>query len=269
MNGSALVRDRIVLAGFAVWLMAILPSLLPILSPDATYTWADQFSDVPSLAFVVFALALSIRGARNDRVRSFWWLVQFAILSWIGVRILFLIVPFEAWGVGLDLASDALYLMGYLLMALGIEKQIRSYSSGPNAKTEYFEAAGTLVFGFGLLAYFVVAPSIFNPDVYETWVTSLLLYAVIDLYLVLRCWKWLQLTGPGSSWRWPAQWMMWTALFWLLSDLAEGLMYLEVLPWMDPGTPADIVWHLPAFTLLLMVRSRPTDVLPQGLRIPT
>lgn len=254
---SGLARDPIVLGGVVVWFLAIIPSLLPLLSADATYTWADQFSDVPSLILIVGALALGVVRAEDPTTRLFWWLIQIAILCWLGVRVLFVVVPFEQWGTGMDLASDVLYLCGYLLLAMGLERQIRLQRSGGDTKAEYFEAAGTLVFGFGLLAYFVVAPSVFNPDVYETWVTSLLLYAVIDLYLVVRSARWLQRNPPGAPWHGPAFWMLVTSAFWLVSDLAEGFMYMEVLPWVDPGTPWDLLWHAPALTLLLVVRSGP------------
>lgn len=250
-----LARDPVVLAALCVWGLAILPSILPILSPDATYTWADQFSDVPNLVFLVATLGWAIVRSQARGERLFWWLLQASTLSWLGVRGLFLIVPFEYWGIGMDLASDVLYLQGYLLLALGIEDRIRETVTHSDSRAEYFEAVGTLVFGFGLLAYFILAPSIFNPEIYETWVTSLLLYAVIDLYLVMRTLKWMRATASTSRRHRLAFWLLVTSLFWLISDLVEGMMYLGVFPWIDPGTPWDLLWHVPAFTILLAVRS--------------
>lgn len=249
-------RDPFLWVGFVVWGLSIFPSLIPVLSPEQTFTWADQYSDAPPLALVLLAAALQVGRAHRQRERIFWRLVVGCLLGWLAVRGLYLVVPYDYWGTGLDLASDVLYLGGYLCLALALERRPdRSPATGAQAKVKRVESLGTLIFAFGLLTYFVLIPSIFNPEIYASWVSSLLLYAVLDAYLLVRA---LTLLGGGLEPGWtPAmRWIAVTFAFWFLGDFLEGLMYLEAIPWVDPGSPLDIIWHVPALTLLLAVRSR-------------
>ena len=261
---TSLVKDPMVVAGLAVWVASILPSLAPVLSPDITLTWADQYSDAPMLILVLLTAALQVRRSPRQRERVFWRLVVGGILGWLSVRGLYLLVPFEHWGTGLDLASDLLYLAGYLAMALALERRPdQAAPRGPDERMERVESIGTLIFSFGLLAYFILIPSVFNPQVYASWVSSLLLYAVLDLYLLVRVLNILR-TQPGAGWRRPYRWLSLTFAAWLVGDLTEGLMYLETIPFVFPGTPLDILWHLPGLFLLLAIRQRSADTEPSS-----
>lgn len=242
-------------AGLAVWVVSILPSLAPVLPPDLEYGYADQYSDVAVLLLAVALAVWTALRTKLPRERRFWLHIAGAVLAWLGVRGLYVLVPYESWGTGADLASDLLYLTGYLLLAMALEdRPDRSPARGLRTRLRWTERVGTLVFAFGLLAYFVVIPSVFTPDAYASWVPSLLLYAVLDAYLMVRCASILA-RPVGGAWRWPYRWLAVSFGLWLLGDAVEGLMYLEVLPWVDPGTPADLLWHLPALTLLVAIRS--------------
>ena len=45
--------DRFFQAAVVVWIVAVLPSLVPLLPGDLTFTWANELSDVPALALIV------------------------------------------------------------------------------------------------------------------------------------------------------------------------------------------------------------------------
>ncbi len=248
--------DPLFWIALGVWGVSILPSFLPVLSPAATYTYADEYSDVPMLVMAGVALVIALRRTSSHGERLFFRLIVGGLAAWLAVRASYTLMPAALWGETADLIQDFLYLAGYLLFAISLETQpFAPRRLVERRRLHTVEILGTLVFVFGLLAYFVVIPSVFNPEVYASWVPSLLLYAVLDAYLVIRT---LTLLNPRlpAEWRDPARWLAVTFALWLVSDMAEGLMYLEVLPWVDPGTPVDLLWHLPGLALFVAVRSR-------------
>lgn len=251
-----MLRDPLLLGGIFVWVVSILPSLFPVLPESLTVTWADIYSDVPMLGFVLGAVVLAIRDGRSQRERLFWRLLAGTLLFWLGVRGLYVFVPLDQWGTWTDLMSDVLYLAGYLTIAFGMEwRPDIDPGAGQRARLGQAETVAILLFGFGLLTYFVLIPSVFNPEVYESWVSSLLFYAVLDVYLVIRM-VFLWRSCSDGRWRPTYAWLLVVFVLWLIGDLIEGFMYLGTLAWVDPGTPLDLVWHLPSLGLLLAVRSR-------------
>lgn len=254
--GAGYRRDRFFQAGLAAWILSLLPSVAPVLPADLTFLWADQYADVPVLAFVVTGALLLVRRAQRRRERTFWIFLAVGILGWLAVRGLYLIIPYEDRGIGFNFATDSSYLTGYLFMALALEQRPnRDRETGAAAWGRRLESVGALVFGFTLLSYFTLAPSVFNPRVYESWVSSLFLYAAFDAYLVVRCLVLLR-SGNVPGWRRPLQALTAAFAFWLLCDLTEGLMYLGTLPPIDSGGPADLLWGLPSLALLVAVRVR-------------
>ncbi len=239
-----------------MWLLSLLPSLRGVEFEDVGFTWADQYSDVPTMALVLVAMSLLASHAQERAEGRFWRLMSGCVLAWLGVRVLYFFVPFDAQGIGFDLVTDVLYLVGYFLIALGLETPPdRAPEGGSRGRERRVESLGTLVFGFGLLTYFVVVPAVFDPDIYASWVSSMLLYAVLDVYLLTRAVTLLR-GGLAPGWRAPMGWLAVTLGLWLVGDLTEGLMYLETIPFVDPGTPWDVLWALPSLTLLIAVRSR-------------
>ncbi len=148
------LRDRWALGALIVWLVSAVPSFVPVMSEDATFDWTDSYSDVPALLLVLVAVVLRIRTSHDRRAVRWWWIVAGAQLSWLGVRAIFFFIPFETWGIGTDLGSDLLYLVGYTLLALGLEfppgsrRETLADSSGHRV-----ESIGALTFAIGTLAF--------------------------------------------------------------------------------------------------------------------
>lgn len=256
-EGHGLIaRDAFFWSCAVVWVLSLLPSLLGVLPPDPAFIWADQFLDAPTLALVLVAASLRVRVAEDQRERVFWRFLSGCTIAWLAVRGLYLIVPYKERGIRFDLVTDVFYLVGYLCVALAVEgRPDQRPEGGARGRERRIESLGTLVFGFGLLSYFALVPSVFNPEVYASWVSSMLLYSVLDVYLLVRGVEFLR-SGLAPGWRAPMGWLSATFVLWLVGDLTEGLMYMEAIPFIEPGTPWDLLWALPPLTLLLAVRSR-------------
>ncbi len=241
-------RHRLMAAVSVLFALSALPSFVRILSPDLTWSWAENYADAPVM-LVVLGAAVWLARREEGRARPWWWAVAGMHTAWLAVRLVYLLVPLERWGVGADLATDLLYLTGYLFLALALEYGPDPGPAGKDAQGgRRVESVGTLLFAFFTLSYFILAPSVFTPDIWETWVTSLFLYGVLDLYLGVHALRWLRKPGLAERWRAPLAWFALTGLLWFVGDTLEGLMYLEVVPYVDSGTPLDLIWLLPSLT---------------------
>lgn len=246
------LRDPFLGLGLVAWCLSALPSLLPGPAGDLAYAWADQYSDVPTMTLVMTAALLRAARAPQKRERLFWRLLVAGLAGWMTIRGAYLMIPYDARGMGFDLASDAFYLSGYLFIALALELGL---SPGGEDRVRRVESVGTLVFGFALLSYFTVAPSVFNPEAYADWVSSLFLYALFDLYLVVRL-AVVYRSLPDPAWRRTLPWLGLTFSLWLVGDVTEGLMYRGVIGLWEPARPTDLLWLAPPMTLLVAVRVR-------------
>lgn len=247
-------RDRFLWAGVAVWALSLLPSLLGAVPFEPAFCWADQYNDVPTLGFVIVAAALRLRVARDRKERTFWRLFMGCMVGWIAVRGLYVVVPYEERGMKSDLFSDLSYLLGYLCLVVALH--LRPDRDPPGfTRVRRVESLGIVTFAFLMLSYFTLAPSVFNPEAYASWSTSLLLYAVLDAWLLVRALRLLH-TDLASEWRVPMRFLAGAVALWFVGDVVEGLMYLERIPYVNSGTPADLLWTTPMLLLLFAVRSR-------------
>jgi signal transduction histidine kinase/CheY-like chemotaxis protein len=238
-----------------VWVLSLLPSLVDVLPPELTVLFAERFADVgPYLA--IFAAAALVSRSADSRERSFWMLWGLALSCWIGAQIVYAAVPADAWSTRWDLTVDGLYLGGYLLLAVALQRRPdRTPPAGYTSKLRQTEMLGTLVFAVGLLGYFIVIPRFFAPEVYASRVPSLVLWTVLDAFLIIRLLAILA-TQPRPSWIWPYRLLLVACGAWFLGDGLEALMYQGALPFVDGGTPIDVVWHVPSLLILLAVLSR-------------
>lgn len=247
-------RDPILWTGVALWFLSLLPSLAPVLSPDVTYDWAGQFNDVPILLWALVAMAIALHHAEERRERTFWWLLMGSPVTSLVARVLYVVIPWEGGGLLSDQTIDLAYLLGYLSAVLALEFRPRGSRAEP-PRPRRVERLGMLLYAFFLLSYFTLAPSIFRPELYLTWVPSMLLFSVMDAYLLARTW-WLLDHEVGPAWAGTFRWLRAAFLLWLVGDLTEGLMYMHVIPYTDPGTPPDILWMTPGLLLLVVARRR-------------
>lgn len=244
--------QSLLLAGLLIWAASLLPSLLPGPPGDLAFTWADQYADAPTLLLTVAAALVLASRIPEGLERRLWRLLAAGMATWTCVRALYVLVPWDARGVVFNLATDVLYLGGYLLTALALELGV---ARAGGDRVRRVEAVGLLVFGFFLLGYFTLAPSVFNPEVYASWVSSLTLYAVFDAYLVIRLVSLAR--GAGDEpWGSASPWLLAAFVLWFAGDVTEGLMYRGIIPSSEPAEPADVLWMAPSLALFLAVCGR-------------
>ena len=75
----ALLRDRLLQVGVIVWIVTLLPSLVPILSPERTKTFAEDYQGFAPTLVLGWALVRAIRSASSPRERLFWTLLGVTI----------------------------------------------------------------------------------------------------------------------------------------------------------------------------------------------
>lgn len=268
---SLLRHDRVLWFGFTLLMLVGLPLLIPRLGADQLSTYSDFFLDVPLLAFLIVLALVDARAAHASPERRFWYLVAGAFGCWLLVRVIniawLLHVPI-GHAVESDVAGDVIYVGFYLLLAVALELNPHEAAQrSERAGARMIEAAGAIVVVFALLAYFVVIPRAVNAAAYDTWVPSLLLYVVLDGYLVVRLAA-LRYSRPPPPWNRVYGWLLVTAVLWLMTDALEASFWAGIVHWVGPGTPLDLLW-LPAYgTMMMAIRSAASPLPAANLEGP-
>jgi len=150
-----------------VWAVTLLPSFLPVLSVDATFAWADRYSELIPLA-VTLAFLVAASRVPAARERTFWLLLAGMVVTMLVNKALYVLVPVSEWEAAIDVSHDAMYLVSYFLVALALERRPdRNPAKRHSAALRHVETSGLLVFLFGLLGYFIVIP-LFKECIYYT-----------------------------------------------------------------------------------------------------
>jgi len=231
--------------------LLVLPLLwaLPALTADAA--WIEDILVPPLLHALVLAALLSRRGrALQPDERTFWNLLAAGYAFWLIVSLFYLLLPGVQEDVWAWLASDLAYLLFYLFLALAteVEPQLATASS----LRRRFRSIGTFLFLFGLLTYFVLIPSHLDREAYGTWVPSMLLFVVLDLYLLAR-WAAATRAATSAHWRRVFGLLATVAVIWTASDALEALSLAGVVG-THAGDPLWLVWYAPFYGMIVAGR---------------
>jgi diguanylate cyclase (GGDEF)-like protein len=152
--------------------------------------------------------------------------------------------------------QDVFYASFYLLaiIALDVRPHLRSRADDQDSM-EVLRHSGPVIFAFGLLTYVILVPAAADPNSYWTDTTSFLLYVLLDAYVILRVAQNLASTRDGL-WKLVYGWLLATWILWLILDTYETLLWADILPWIEPGTPLDFAWSIPYLTLIGAARIR-------------
>lgn len=164
---AALLRDPIVRLTLVVWVLVLVPYVLPI-APATFATYSDLYADPPLLAMLVVAAFWGRRRIVSPVERQFWLLIGLAFAVWLASFVPWLLTG-GADSPRLTLLTDLAYTAFYLLLLLGITLRPHLGSAQPMlAVGRRFRVAGMFVLVLAGLAYFILVPLSLAPAVYNT-----------------------------------------------------------------------------------------------------
>jgi len=223
-------------------------------------TWEQHgtFHSLYAGAFLLPAMMLAfqhrLREIADAAERRFWNLATVALAFWWVAALVYVVVPDAWWGMTADLITDCLYVLFYFSIFLAVRNRPNPAEALQVKLVRRLDSLGALVLVFGLLIYFVLVPSVFNHDEYETWLPSLYLYVALDVALF---WQLAALSRRSASARWRSLYGALSVAFLLfaVTDLLECLTYAGILDW-KPGAKTDLLWNAPILALVLAARLR-------------
>lgn len=246
----ALVRDRV----FQVAAALVVLISLPIGPQAARESFFEYWADFLILPAVMAFLALRRRGS-HGRERAFWslWIASFG--CWLLVRGLMIFAPDRFVGRPLDVTTDVLYVVFYLLLFLA--SSLRPHEPEEDislGRPELLPIFGATILTFSLLTYFVFLPAQWQPEAYGSWRPSMLHYVTLDVVATLR---FLQLRASAQAPRWRLTYLLLAATtgLWAVTDGLESATYSGHLT-LAVGGLWDLLWNLPLLTLVGAVRVR-------------
>lgn len=248
-------RDSVVRLAAAVALLSYLPYLLPI-SREALANYAYYYRNMPLLLVLVAVFARrTLHETGQDR--RFFGLLTAAFAVWLGVYVSdVLLGGVFRYSLRGTFVEDLLWVVSYLVLALAVQLRDTAPHAGGRADARRaLEAASVVVLTFGLLVYFVVLPSALNPEAYGSFTPSLLLYAGLDLYLLVQFARAVRRTGER---RYPTLgWLAAAAAIWFSTDTVDALGYVGILPGLEYGSRVEWI-YLPGLVLAIVAaRARP------------
>lgn len=249
---SELGRDIFVRAVAVFVVLALLPYVFPLLSPEAMTWFSDSVALPTILALGVWALLQGLGDIPDRRERTFWQLLAGALTLYLAAK-LFDWVPWSTETA--DLVVDFLYVGFYTSLLLAVQVRPDRPRGPRGLRAERLEVAATLVFLATLAAYYLVIPGIGEVAEYESWVPSMLLFGILDCIVLARM---ARLWGTTGSRRWRALYglLLVPVTLWLVVDAIEALGWLRVIPVVQGGTPLDFLWLAPEVLLVVIVRMR-------------
>ncbi|GJM44107.1 MAG: hypothetical protein DHS20C21_09490 [Gemmatimonadota bacterium] len=158
---------------------------LMLLAPsEPMVAFATRYGSIGLLALSVGFLAHRAR-QRDGTHSAFWSLLAWGFGLWLVAESLFVFLPARSGTIQLNLTSEVLNLLSYALVLMAIDGTPRGWER-PQGLPVRFRQLGTLIMIVTVFFYFSVVPSRVNPDAYQTFLPSALLYGVLDALLLVR-----------------------------------------------------------------------------------
>jgi len=246
-------HDPIVRAQALVVLAVAVPYFLPNLTADQLWKWT-ALSDLPLILVCIAAFQFHVGRLPTRAERRFRNLWTLALGAWLTRVVLGLIVnALSGPSIQLDLVANTAFGFFYLFGAMALETRPHRPKGRFAKGVEAVERVGTLVLFSGLLLYLAVVPALVEPLLYVN--TSLILYVVLDIYLLARLAGVIRGTHE-ASWRRTYFWLLVSAALWLATDTLELLLWADLVSGFEAGSVADLLWLPPWITLVLAARAR-------------
>ena len=263
---NALLRDPIVRIVLALWTLAAVLLLVPVLPPAWMAFYSEHVLDAPFQALVIVAVWFHIARIEDESERRFWTLIGIGAACNLAVSGPYAVLnPLGRWTFAWKIFADIAYLAGYVFLLVAIEVRPHGRSADDRGgRARQLRTFGVVVFTCFLLAYFIVVPAALSVQAYETSAPSFYLYLCLDVIILARL-----LANRSDAWsvRWSLvyTWLSVAVLLSLISDAMEFVTYRSSLR-MDSGTWVDLLWLTPPALMAIGARARHV-AFPAELRV--
>ncbi len=240
---------QLTLAAFAVFTFLYTAPVIPAERRAAML--ASSHSDLVFLALALLAFRLGLRRIKGRAERRFWGDLSLALLCWLAGVLATVFLPGPA--ILRDIAEDLPFAAFYVAFVLAIERQPhrprQARTPGPTLSWPFFG-----LFVLGLVVYFMVIPSLVNPELYGTALPSTYLFLILDAFLTVKL---VELCWHVESLRWKMHYgllALVTALF-FYNDIHNLPFYAANIerPW---GVPEALLWNFQYILLVVAARLR-------------
>ncbi len=260
---DALSRDTQVRVAAVFSAVILFLYFVPILSPRQMVEFSSSYADIALIAVCIWSTYAGTSKITRTEERQFWTLIAASnALTFLG-EILYLTLSSPSQINGRFVATDCLYLGAYMsLVMAAVMQPHRATGWSHRTPSQRFGNYCAILFGFGLLAYFVLIPSRLNPGFYITGLPSMVLFVALDVYLILQ-FGYLFTRTSSTQWRLTYGGICLTYAVWTVCDTL-GWMDYAGLYHLDLGTPEDLIWYVPLLTMILVGRARTVALTETG-----
>jgi len=241
------IHWTIVAAG-SLSLLMLLASFAGISIDDGHRMRSD--SEIVVLSLLLFVFNSRRRLTTNTRVARFWSMWMAAIAVWL-FSFPLLTATRTLWpdgGVLLAYANNLPFLAFYCLIIAALQMRPHVTNDPLGYKLRTLEWAATLFFTLGLLAYFMVIPTVRAGEGLVVWSSSLSAYVALDALIIGSLW-YLRGAATKALWRQNYGWLLFAAISWGLGDVLVLLANKGMLPADSDALPLGLLWML-AFAAL-------------------
>ena len=253
--------DSVIRVYLALFVVVHVPYFLPWFSYDqlATYSWfLATFFLQP---VIIWALWPRAEETLDGNERTFWRLIAAGLSLWWVVSLinwLYMVDWFwlaDLWSATLDVTTDFILLGYYLCWLNALTYTPHSPGTKSLERTDRrIMGAGAMVTAFCLFSYFILVPSRISPELFDTWVPSLLFFAGLDLILALLL-VFLVVNATNARWRTLYLLLMIICFTFMVLDLLEAMDYTERFQWADSAA-SDLLWSVPYLLVIVFARAR-------------
>ncbi len=240
---------QLTLAAFALFAFLYAAPVIPAARRSALL--ASSHSDLVFLALALLAFRLGLGRVAGRAERRFWGDLSLALLCWLAGVLATVFLPGPE--ILRSIAEDLPFAAFYVAFVLAIERQPHrpreARTPGPTLSWPFFG-----LFVLGLIVYFMVIPSLVNPELYASTLPSTYLFLILDAFLTVKlvelCWR-------SGSLRWKTHYgllAMVTALF-FYNDVHNLPFYAANIqrPW---GVSEALLWNFQYVLLVVAARLR-------------
>ena len=182
--------------------------------------WMRDIAELVVLTMVLIVFNSRRKLASDPRVARFWALWMGAFAAWL-IVVPAGILAAELWPGDTPQIAYTLnlpYVLFYGMVIAALQSQPHVSHDALGYKLRVLEWTATLLFSIGLLAYFMVIPSLNAGESTIIWSSSTTAYVALDAVVIGSLW-YLRGIATREHWRRNYSWLLSAAIAWGLGDV--------------------------------------------------